>query len=174
MKTNTSPGVVQNKRIVEVGTFDVPSGMIIVSDPCYDANEPIKAMAGKWVGVVVNRICDYFSSGREHERTCMLLAFHESMRGKEKAFISNRIPKGVQSRTPGFLGVDSGQMSVFDYDSYSGNLYDECCEKSTINGGIVDGHGVVSSTGIGDGGYRMSVWENDGRAVAVTIKFLPF
>ena len=169
MKTNASP----NKRVVEVGKFDVPSGAIIVSDPCYDANEPIKAMTGKWVGMVARRTEDWWGSRKLHERTCMLVAFHESMRGKEKAFISGRIPSGVQNKTLGFRGVDSGQMSVFDSDSYSESLYDECCEKSQT-GGIVAESGVVSDTGMGDGGYRMNVWEKDGKAVAVTVKFLPF
>lgn len=161
----------QDRKIIEVGEFNVPSGMIIVSDPCYDGSDQIKAKLGKWVGVVVRRSSDWFCS-KPHDRTCMLLAFHESMRGKEKTFLAGRIPAGVCSKQVGFRSVDSGQMSVFDSDAFSEELYEECCEKSK-GGGIISESGVVCDSGLGDGGYRMNIWENGGKTVAVTVKFLP-
>ena len=169
MKTKT------DRKIIEVGSFNVPSGMIVVSDPCYENADQIKAKIGKWVGVVVRRSGDWWGSGaKPHDRTCMLLAFHESLRGKEKSFIAGKIPYGVKSKQLDNRAVDSGQMSVFDANAYSQDLYDECCEKSQNAGGIISGSGVVCESGMGDGYYRMNLYTNDtGETVAVTVKFLP-
>jgi hypothetical protein len=66
------------------------------------------------------------------------------------------------------VGVDSGQAGFFDYDlysedSYSGgddedseDFYERCCNLafSGAQGGVLPG-GVVSSSGLGDGGYQV-------------------
>jgi len=95
------------------------------------------------------------------------------------------------------IGVDSGQCGIFDADNYPGgnstgeyddknSFYGKVCElTSNEHGeeadksipyntyGIIDGFGVVSSTGYGDGCYTAYGIKNEnGELIAVKIVFL--
>ena len=82
------------------------------------------------------------------------------------------------------LGVDSGQMGIFDADYYEENqpnddfnntsswyrrVCDTTCEQDA---GVLDNLGVVSSSGYGDGSYPLYISEEDDKIVAMKVVFI--
>lgn len=159
---------------LELDTFQVRSGEIIISDPCYDEGtwcaQKVKAAKGCWGAEVeyedgrVKRLEAYSKS---------ILAIPLPDRKWQPRVINDQI------------GVDSGQCGFFDAACYrknpiikkpkhkwqidgQGDFYGMACEltlgpmrcglmtdKDNIN------FGVVSSSGYGDGGYVLTGTFND-------------
>lgn len=143
-----------------LGTFEVTSGQIMVSDPCYHEGSTIlNAKYGTWEAKVVY-------SYKDHGRVKELYAYHKDH------------PRGIYFNNYQ-VGVDSGQMSVSDLQYYNDNVasngwYEKIC-KLTLNrdqGGVFE-QICASSTGYGDGGYDLMVNEVDGLVVGVMIDFIP-
>lgn len=111
-------------------TFVVKSGKAVVSDPCYAkgtwcAKELENVRNGKWHAVVV-----YSDEGEWGIRVSKLRAWHESQGnelGPDQSFW-DRLEDKFE------LGVDSGQMSIFDSEAYPQDphkdqaFYDKVCE----------------------------------------------
>ena len=159
--------------------FKVKSGKLNITDPCYTdgtwcALFEMKAKNGIWKAEI--------ETGYE-DRVKILRAYHINH------------PAASPFPKIGEVGVDSGQMSIIDSDSYPKggddtgecgdfnneervpiSFYDECC-KATLSEdmfGIVSKYasGAVSSTGLGDGLYNV-YGEMDGKElVAVEIVFM--
>lgn len=84
------------------------------------------------------------------------------------------------------VGVDSGQAGIFDEPYYiehhkdrdyynPASWYRKVCDITLGTPGIgtVDGKGLVSSSGFGDGGYDALIARNeDGKVVAIEINYL--
>jgi hypothetical protein len=89
------------------------------------------------------------------------------------------------------VGVDSGQAGIFDDSLYPKNVesngeygeldtfYGKACALTydendrEVKGGILDGKGVVSSSGYGDGSYTCLIAKNKkGQIVAIEIVFI--
>lgn len=166
-------------ELTETHTWECKSGELIVSDPCYsksDSNDKSgwtlsihleKAKKGMWttelqIGEVPNwgiRVMKMVSwTGKK------------AVKGK------------VENYT---VCVDSGQMSVVDYEYYPdgdvGNydnkesFYGKVCSLTTGNsfGGDLDGRGAVSSSGFGDGVYKCVAIRNEkGEVVKVKVIFI--
>lgn len=142
-------------------TFEVTSGKIIVTDPCYDrniheSNWILNAKNGTWIGEV---------SGTEQ------IVRHSHSRIEH--FV-NWIVLGTN------LFVDSGQTGVFDHDAYPQgdtgesedltSFYGKACAMtlSDDSAGSVDNIGFVSSTTQGDGTFTFYGIKNaDNQIVAV-------
>lgn len=167
-----------------MSTFNVKSGKIRVSDPCYkkdyDVNDglivSVPALNGEWtsVGTIVNE-------GRWGRRVSEISAEHSSFGEK------SRFNYRVMSYT---IGVDSGQAGIFDeeffpegelgeYDDLN-NFYGKCCSKThdendhDVKFGIVEEGGFVSSSGYGDGSYDVDVYvDENNKAVKVVVVFIP-
>jgi len=142
-----------------VGAFEVTSGFIEISDPCYSGGDGhrIPALNGTWVGEI-----EMSDEGSWGMRVAKLRAHREGILTPPFSFI-------------GVAGVDSGQMSISDADKFHllpGDLYDLVCDK-TSPAGIIEDFAVVSSTGYGDGGYDVVVSKDEnGRAFAVEVVFI--
>jgi hypothetical protein len=136
------------------------SGHIVVTDPCYECGEASSpAVPGRWVGRAF--VSDRGDWGR---RVASVVVHHESWD-----------PTLAEDVKTTYIGVDSGQAGVFDSDTYEYDhelLYDECCEVTSGLHGYVEG-GWVSSSGYGDGGYKVKIYRVCGKASAVEITFLP-
>ena len=163
--------------------FEITSGKIHITDPCYDTKTwcgiyDQTAKKGAWIGDVT----------KDGSTIMELIVHHE-----------DHLPTGEWSVLPGEVGVDSGQAGVFDAKIYpkgenngeadnSKTFYGRCCretcdcfdkehqEKKRELGlesgyGVVDGHGFVSRTAYGDGGYRAYAQYGDGVVVAVKIVY---
>lgn len=161
----------------KVGEFEIKSGKVMVSDPCYNKKtwcqgtiDNIKK--GKWIGEVVMS-----DEGTWGNRVAYLIAYHNGCKNIDYES-SNWIDKRFE------VGVDSGQAGIFDYNDFHGgekgnddyedrnSWYRKCCDL-TCNGscsGVIEG-GIVSSSGCGDGGYKCRVIEEKGKVVAILIDY---
>ncbi len=143
--------------------FKVASGSVVVSDPCYDGGEHcVPAKNGRWTAKV-----EKTDLGSWGNRISKVTVHHEGW----SPVGSHLRKKKVE------VGVDSGQMGVFDRSVYGGSddegFYDSCCNATLGQRGFgfVPG-GFVSSSGIGDGCYPAVMWSEGGKVVAVEIEFL--
>lgn len=175
----------------KIGEFEVTSGTLRVSDPCYETStwcsgQVEGARTGKWTAFVKRGELEDWG-----------------LRVAELAVFSGRLsPKSRLNWNPVKfeVGVDSGQAGIFDLAHYRNKMsvtpadfpsrteenawvfdrlkddpfYAACCaHTSCIAGAGVLRFGAVSSSGIGDGGYDAFVARNDkGEVVAVKIEFL--
>ncbi|EJW19339.1 hypothetical protein PAV_1c03130 [Paenibacillus alvei DSM 29] len=148
---------------ISLGQFEVTTGKLVVSDPCYDLNENTIIM-----GVLDNALngtWDAYVSKTEvqdwGEACAKLIACHSSVADKLEAI------EWVKGNF--IVGVDSGQAGIFDVskfripdadaegnesDNADSDWYFACCDitESNEDAGVLDG-GVVSRTGFGDGAY---------------------
>jgi len=136
--------------------FQIKSGNVHITDPCYDVGVDcavfyIPTLNGIWLGSV-----KYSEDGSVSQ----LLSFH-------KDYQSNFPDTEISDDN----GVDSAQLGIFDSEiypngkaikSYKGyedlnSFYGRACymthSNEDVRGGIVDGRGIVSQTGYGDGAY---------------------
>jgi hypothetical protein len=153
--------------IKQLGSFEVVSGEILISDPCYDiptwCTALVKAKNGIWDAWV--HISD---TGDWGMRVAQLFARHEDLEGHVSA--DDEI---------GEAGVDSGQCGFFDIEHFKDDsLVDEsmrtrddwlveeelwyslCCDVTLSSHAGVIPFGVVSRSGYGDGGYDVSGHKN--------------
>jgi|CXWL01.1.fsa_nt_gi hypothetical protein len=166
--------------------FNINSGKIVVSDPCYENGVECRhlienALVGVWVAEV--RLSDEGSWG---QRVSELVIRHESCKLTVE-------PYSLESSD---IGVDSGQAGFFDADAYrkdeliiktpefdlgdhgkgdGDKWYSACCDLTLSNerAGVVAETGVVSSSGFGDGCYQLFVSTNtDGKVIAAKIVFI--
>jgi hypothetical protein len=167
-----------NKEYI-VGTFEVTSGTLIVSDPCYSRRtwcmgqlENVKK--GTWIATVSRG-----TVGGWGTRNAELTIQHSNF---EK---ESHEPETVASFE---VGVDSGQAGFFDDCSYPLSIreqgdygkpdtfYGKVCIgtlDSRLSADIVDNAGVVSSSGFGDGGYVCLVTRNaEGEVIKSRIVFI--
>lgn len=180
----------------KVGSFQIENG-IVISDPCYDFNIdnytrnseqkyfPKKyTMVGEWNGYV-----KYNDNGRVAElQTC-----HSSIN-------DNELTNAKWEKCKGSLGVDTGQMGVYDskyfkddnivgnypvdktmltdFKQIPGDRYYAMCCYQTYNkkepqkqAGVIP-YGIVSSSGYGDGSYNYSVIKKNGLICGFKIVFI--
>lgn len=167
---------------IQLGNFEVNSGQLVVSDPCYELNATTIIMGvldnvlnGIWIGQVEKvEVRDW------GEACSKLTAYHHSVAEQEANL--------EWVKCPFIVGVDSGQAGIFDKDKYrildanapkgstvtDSAWYDSCCDitESGEEAGVMDG-GVVSRTGIGDGTYGVYRTTNDqNQVVGVKIVFI--
>jgi hypothetical protein len=166
-----------------VGSIEL-SEKICVTDPCYKRDvwcmsQLENVNPGTW-----NVFASIDTIDSWGERVYVLELYHDCLTDeqKEKLKWSNEAE----------LGVDSGQMSVFDDafyrrkngsiedfvadDKFASDFYDECCRLTDDRIGIYysDGLpvGIVCSSGCGDGCYPLDTYRIDGQIVAMKICFL--
>lgn len=150
----------------KVGAFELRSGTLHVTDPCYGTDfiksgfsGVIAAKPGLWNCRIYRRRDEYGDIWVQR-----LFVVHES--------IVDRIRRN-EWEDPGFrVGVDSGSYGVFDaVNANQQLLYNECADAilSSKHQAAAMECGAVSSTGVGDGIFRCLVVRLDGAAVAVRI-----
>lgn len=145
---------------ITLGTFEVTSDKLVVSDPCYKLGTWCMGTVpnvkpGLWtasIGVV--------DTGEFGKRNAFLSAFHQD---------SPALQKLKACSAPFDVGVDSGQAGIFDLNHFQDESvienqeltdfgtrwYTFCCYQ-TLDGehhaGLIP-YGVVASSGFGDGCY---------------------
>ena len=178
------------KKIVDVGTFELKSGVVLISDPCYiiDGHKPVWCMGtltdvktGKWSAHV-----DYRNMEDWGNRVCQIWAIHDDLKGK--------IPTTGWKLEKFEVGVDSGQAGIFEHKAVRSDgqeeqgafdqthWYGRCCnitcppdhgkDLRPAPAGIVDGNGFVSSSGYGDGGYQCRTRKKDNLIVSIKIRLI--
>lgn len=161
------------------------SDTVMVSDPCYTTD--VWCMH-KLTGVLPGEYLTTVMKSDEKEwgnRVGLLVAVHKNY---AEDTLTWRTVQGAD------IGVDSGQAGIFSMEGYrndelfpepSGFGFDEIqegdrwyshmCEKTLSNEqwGAYD-TGVVSSSGYGDGSYRLLVAKANGDIVGIGIDFLGY
>jgi len=165
-----------------VGTFNLPDGNIVVSDPLFrngnGFNHELKIKSGIYAAHVVSM---------EHqpwgERIVQLTITHES------------VPGAVPKTIIGMCAVETGQCGFFEKKDYEKNhpdtdseveeaskWYERACRITLDRGlhfaGMMTSEGkvvgVVSSSGFGDGQYRLFACYNEkDEIVALRLRFIP-
>lgn len=162
-----------------IGEFDVVSGEVVVSDPCYSLGTwcagDLKAVNGRWAASVERQQ----DRGMGERIGCLVVRHVDCPEGELW------IPVSIT------VGVDSGQAGVFDATHYKDDTLEEaqsltepllpdepwyslCCNRtlSEKEAGVIP-FGAVSSSGYGDGVYNASaIFDAEGRALAVRIIFI--
>jgi len=168
-------------------SFEVVSGSIVCSDPCYSLDVWCMGVVdnvkkGKWIAEV-----EHLDLGDWGERISMLVVSHESV-GFSIFDFDN--PLNFTA------GVDSGQFGFFDkdfyrnddsakdlkkyqfsddYDREEGDQWYRACADLTLGAdswGVLP-NGAVSSSGIGDGSYDVLEQKNaEGEVIALCCVFL--
>lgn len=168
-----------------LGSFEQSSNKMIATDPCYDrgVSNDIRVIIdgvkpGKWCASVLR---GEFSSWGERIAELQVLYEDVSTENADNA--------AWMRCSDNMVGVDSGQAGLFDeskypYDnlgeygddeSFYGRACNITCNDTGIRGGVLEGFGAVSSSGIGDGGYECYVLHNaSDEIVGAKIIYLPF
>lgn len=147
----------------DLGTFEVVSGRMIASDPCYAenlwcCNMLENARNGTWHASIV-----YDDIAGSWLRVARLTAEHECA----DALVCSMEDANI------CVGVDSGQAGFFDAAHYRDDRVIDSCRIPSEQGDLWYGHccqitlsrqqagvlpfGVVSSSGYGDGGYDCQI-----------------
>lgn len=176
--------------MMKLGEFEIKSGTIRLSDPCYTKDTwcagTVKAKNGTWIGEV-----DHSDEGSWGKRVSRIRAY---LKGTDLSVV--QISDNFDAMKLDIdVGVDSGQAGIFDDAQYpdgertgeygdSSTFYGRVCELTigeTPDGthdpdhpqaGIIDDFGVVSSSGYGDGGYNAYALFDGDEAIAIEIVFI--
>ncbi|PKR82409.1 DUF4241 domain-containing protein [Heyndrickxia camelliae] len=172
--------------MIELGNFELHSGNVMVSDPCYEEGSWGQAQLnntkiGEWIANIKQ-----FDEGEWGIRNGELIAFHKSIEKLNE--LDWKLEKTI-------IGVDSGQAGIFDLAVFrndevsmpsnflSSEIQEEKGEKwyshicdltleTKERAGITIG-GVVSSSGYGDGGYKLfTIRDENDSVVAIKIVFI--
>lgn len=131
-----------------VGAFPVKSGTLAVSDPCHETGAlQYDCRPGVWIAEVERVDCGT-GCGVRIARLRVVAA--------DLSIIPHE-----WTDEPQVVGVDSGQVGVFDglpFANRSGDVLNDLCSALTIgaNAGELP-FGVASSSGLGDGFYPVRV-----------------
>lgn len=173
--------------VKEIGTFQIISGKVRATDPCYDletwcAGTVENVLPGEYVASVVTTKDEIFNL--ESDRVGELFAIHKNYINKQLAFYELDLR----------CCVDSGQFGFFDLDKYPKILGDKryndmvwnefyrekicplTCDmtgdRGIRDGGTID-FGCVSSSGYGDGGYPVfAAYNDEGKVIALKAEFI--
>ena len=171
--------------------FLVDSGRVHVSDPCYtlgneDGMFDLRVRRGYWRVRIVPKM------GRIGELSVYHIGdYKPEILGIDKNFgildetrRLQKILRGKYKKCFDGIGVDSGQCGIFDSLLYpkgdtgeygdTDSFYGKCCDATVGDNryGIVDGRGVVSESGFGDGVYKLYELEEKGEIIALKIIFI--
>ena len=158
---------------------------VICIDPCYDD----VALGVKLPVIPGSYYC--YVSRVEDERIASISVRHEYH--TDVAIDIEYAP--AESDTRNYVGVDSGQAGIIDFEAWQANVlqnqdesveslwYKQACEHtlSRLQYGIMvdnnrdwhkSAHGFVSSSGYGDGCYRVYVAKNGSDIVGIRIEFI--
>lgn len=164
------------------------SNIVMVSDPCY--TEPT------WCQIKLKDVLPGTYNVSADKRDCS--GWGERVHNLQVIHTDYTGPMNWEE-APGEVGVDSGQAGIFSYDTYRNDSifseisefgkddrfksfndkegdkwYGHMCDKTLgdESWGVYD-NGVVSSSGIGDGGYPLYVVKDkNGYIVAMKIDYL--
>lgn len=166
---------------VRLGSFEIESGKVRISDPCYDKDT---WCAGTIDNVKKGSWCSEIE--KMDDRVSKLFAYHNDNRVEFKG--NNWRPELFE------VGVDSGQAGIYDEKYFlDSNVFSKMTDKDRKYGtkineeniwysfncdvtlaepcaGVIP-FGCVSSSGYGDGCYLCSTIKEKGKIVAIMIDF---
>lgn len=178
-----------NNGLISLGEFKVESGKLFISDPCYKrdiwcASAVSNTKKGTWEAYIETK-----DEGEWGERISGLYAIHTD-------YSYNEVTEYPDCDSIINLGVDSGQLGIFDYEHFRDDqqfdiyfeskfvpnsecenegdkFYGACCDitLSKLGAGVIP-YGCVSSSGYGDGMYYALIYFHNNEVVAVKVVFI--
>jgi hypothetical protein len=139
-----------------IGAFQVLSGALVVSDPCYESGAAYtaifpKAKTGVWIGTIGMAKLPGGAIAITDLTASVVTA-----------------PKKLKWIDSGILvGVDSGQVGIFDRSKYG----DRSAEGLDCTAAVCP-FGIVSVSGFGDGVNPCLIKQHEGKIVAVKVLFV--
>lgn len=160
---------ITEEAVLSLGTFEVKSERVIISDPCYSK--------GTWCAGTIENV----SNGTWQASATLTPLRFGAINSEVRAVLKGSWPETDWEDTNIDVGVDSGQAGIFDYDIYpdkpgdydEGTWYFSGCQvtEGYYGAGVIIG-GVISRSGHGDGSYKAFVRKDrDGRVVEIKIDF---
>jgi len=168
---------------VRLGSFEIESGKVRISDPCYDKDT--------WCAGTIDNVKkgSWFALTKEIDgRVGFLIAYSVEYGFTWDKYWDTRTLTKIE------VGVDSGQAGIFDEKYYKDDKvfagrtnksrryndvicpediwYSWCCDVTLAepSAGVIP-FGCVSSSGWGDGCYTCSVIQEKGKVVAIVIDY---
>ena len=150
---------------------------VIVTDPCYGLIVPCKAIVNNVVPGEYETSVETIDCGNWGERISSLSAIK---RDSYREIVQENCLENV-------IGVDSGQVGIFDYDyrikqgddlgEYhdESSIYKRICNLtgSSTQWGELDNKVVASSSGFGDGCYDLVLFKNkEGKIIGFKVIFI--
>ena len=150
----------------QIGTISLGK-KVTASDPCYES--------GIWCAKELEVKPGIYNCYAEEEgsRIASLCIIHQ-----------DHVDNIPSEKHIGSAGVDSGQFGFFDAEYYKANQPDDnfndpdswyrrICDITILNDkGVIDGKGVVSSSGFGDGLYNIYAGYANGEIVSLDVVFI--
>jgi hypothetical protein len=168
-----------NAGINEVGSIML-NKEVYITDPCYDTTVWCQKFLdnvspGKYKCFVV-----VIDDGEWGHRVAELHAIKEEIFSR---YVELEDIPYISEPLNCCIGVDSGQCGIFDRKYYEehqpdddyynlNSWYRKVCELTYNNAGTIDGLGVVSESGYGDGAYSLYVAMENNEVVAMKIAFI--
>lgn len=160
--------------VKEIGKIRI-DGNITISDPCY---EP-----GIWCAFQERALPGWYKCFVEVQDIPVWGERIASMTAVREDFVDDY--KLLPFYDVDRVGVDSGQMGIYDSDYFAENQVDndydnpeswyrQVCDVtlSDTQAGIMDQQGFVSASGYGDGSYNVIAFESNGDIVAIKVEFI--
>lgn len=150
---------------------------VIVTDPCYSLTVPCKTIVNNVVPGEYETSVETIDGGNWGERISSLSAIK---RDSYREIVQENCLEEV-------IGVDSGQVGIFDYDyrikqgddlgKYhdESSIYKRICNLtcSPTQWGELDNKVVASSSGFGDGCYDLVLFKNkEGKIIGFKVIFI--
>lgn len=146
---------------------------VLISDPCYETDCNYNISIGRIKKGLYNCFVEISDEGDWGKRVARMVAIHKDYDISvlnEYAF------------DEGYVGVDSGTMSISDidyYDKYHNNDVDDdwyeknvCAWCSKKKAHIADRKSFISSSGFGDGCYDVFSRVRNGNTIAIEVVFI--
>lgn len=154
-----------NENFELVGTFEITSNQVVLSDPCYDPGCWCSAVKSCPNGIYT-AIAEYVNCsggwGRRVARIYMLRAFDMSVKDILDKCIYRQVMTEDGEDTSVDIGVDSGTCGFYDYDyhlrTHTGDDHEKwyemnICDRCDEDAYILDSRAVICTSGYGDGSY---------------------
>lgn len=155
---------------------------VYITDPCYDTN----TWCQKYLkGVAPGKYICYINVSDENDWGHRVSELHVVKESFLEVFDEDldKLPYNNEP-LPCVIGVDSGQCGIFDADYYEehqpdndyhnpNSWYRKVCDL-TCNAGIIDGLGVATASGYGDGSYPLFIAKEKDKIVAMKVVFIGF
>ena len=162
--------------INEIGEFQIVSGSVEITDPCYQPNSGSGVIVDNVKNGYYISFTEIIDTGSWGGRNSKLFALNKEYAIK-KGITKDNLDQLDWLENQECFGVDSGQGGIFDFNTFPGGnneeFYDECC-SITLNG--LGAHslkyGVVSSSGYGYGGYEFLSIKDNTEIVGFCIIFI--
>lgn len=147
----------------DLGTIEL-SEKVVISDPCYGEDTWCTAEFDKVKPGTYKCQALFVDEGDWGIRVAELIVTHED----------NRKPI---NKLAARVGVDSGQMGIYDSDYFSSTRdneewYKNVCQITDEEAGCLGDKAVVSLSGYGDGMYDVLVAKEKGVITGIKVKFI--